>query len=149
MASYLFVQERNLSLGAMTRLTSALFMGIACTTITTGWIADRLIGGGMSPTQVRRSIAVGGLLLASSLAAFAFDCIVSPDPSFPVGRLPGLWSFRAQSLRPSAKPLPDPLWPDAGAVFRTAVANLAGIVAPSVAGIIPTPEAPCAWPFPW
>ncbi len=130
-----FVQERNLSLGAMTRLTSALFMGIACTTITTGWIADRLIGGGMSPTQVRRSIAVGGLLLASSLAAFAFvDSLTGSVVLLMVACL-GHGAFAANHWA-IGQTLAGPTMAGRWGSIQNGVANLAGIVAPSVAGII-------------
>jgi MFS transporter, ACS family, D-galactonate transporter len=130
-----FVQERNLSLGAMTRLTSATFMGIACTTITTGWIADRLIGGGMSPTQVRRSIAVGGLLLASSLAAFAFvDSLTGSVVLLMVACL-GHGAFAANHWA-IGQTLAGPTMAGRWGSIQNGVANLAGIVAPSVAGII-------------
>ena len=130
-----FVQDRNLSLGAMTRLTSALFMGIACTTITTGWIADRLIGGGMSPTQVRRSIAVGGLLLASSLAAFAFvDSLTGSVVLLMVACL-GYGAFAANHWA-IGQTLAGPTMAGRWGSIQNGVANLAGIVAPSMAGII-------------
>jgi sugar phosphate permease len=130
-----FVQDRNLSLGAMTRLTSATFMGIACTTITTGCIADRLIGGGMSPTQVRRSIAVGGLLLASSLAAFAFvDSLTGSVVLLMVACL-GHGAFAANHWA-IGQTLAGPTMAGRWGSIQNGVANLAGIVAPSVAGII-------------
>jgi MFS family permease len=47
------VQEEHLSIRAMSRLTAAVFLLIACSTVTAGWISDRLIARGASPTAVR------------------------------------------------------------------------------------------------
>ena len=47
------VQEEHLSIRNMSRLTAAIFLLIACTTLLAGWISDRLIARGVSPTTVR------------------------------------------------------------------------------------------------
>ncbi len=65
------VQEVHLSIGAMSRLTSAVFFVIACSTLVCGFASDRLIAGGVSPTIVRRTLASGGLVLASTLILFS------------------------------------------------------------------------------
>jgi len=65
------MQEVHLSISAMSRFTSAIFAVIACSTLVCGFISDRLIAGGMSPTIVRRSLASGGLVLASTLILFS------------------------------------------------------------------------------
>lgn len=61
------VQEEHLSIGSMSQLTSAVFVLIACSTLVCGFVSDRLIARGVSPTIVRRSLASGGLVLASTL----------------------------------------------------------------------------------
>ena len=143
-----FVRERNLSLGAMTRLTSAVFLGIACATLTAGWIADHLIGRGLSPTQVRRSIAVGGLLVASSLAAFAFiDNLTGSVVLVMVGQ-PGSWSLRCQPLGHR----PNPCRAHHGRTLgqHSERRRQSGGNRRAFSGGISfsTPEAPCAWHFP-
>jgi MFS transporter, ACS family, D-galactonate transporter len=65
------VQEVHLSIGAMSRQASAVFFVIACSTLVCGFVSDRLIAGGISPTIVRRSLASGGLLVASALILFS------------------------------------------------------------------------------
>jgi MFS transporter, ACS family, D-galactonate transporter len=65
------VQEVHLSMGAMSRLTSAVFFVIAGSTLVCGFVSDRLIAGGVSPTIVRRSLASGGLVVASTLILFS------------------------------------------------------------------------------
>ncbi len=65
------VQEVHLSIGTMSRLTSAVFVVIACSTLVCGFASDRLIARGVSPTIVRRSLASGGLVVASTLILFS------------------------------------------------------------------------------
>jgi MFS family permease len=64
--------EKKLSIAHMSQLTSALFLLIACSTITAGYVTDALIARGLSPTRVRRTSVVIGLGSASSLLALAF-----------------------------------------------------------------------------
>lgn len=63
------VREEHLSIGSMSRLTTAIFLLIALSTLMAGWISDRLIARGVSPTRVRKTVVVGGLALASTLVA--------------------------------------------------------------------------------
>jgi MFS family permease len=71
MPSYL-AGEKKLSISHMSQLTSALFLLIALSTITAGYVTDALISRGFSPTRVRRSSVVIGLGSASILLALAF-----------------------------------------------------------------------------
>jgi MFS family permease len=63
------VQEEHLSIRAMSRLTAAIFLLIASTTMVAGWISDRLIARGNSPTAVRLTLVAGGQAMASILLA--------------------------------------------------------------------------------
>ena len=54
-----------MSIGSMSRLTSAVFLLIATSTLLTGWVSDRLIAAGVSPTRVRRAAVVGRLALGA------------------------------------------------------------------------------------
>jgi MFS family permease len=66
------VREEKLSIVSMSRLASGVFLLIACSTLIAGWISDRLIAAGASPTRVRKNVVVGGLAVASSLLFLAF-----------------------------------------------------------------------------
>jgi MFS family permease len=61
------VQEEHLSIRDMSRLSAAVFLLIACSTVTAGWISDRLIARGASPTAVRLSVVAGGQVMGSIL----------------------------------------------------------------------------------
>jgi len=78
------VQEEHLSIRAMSRLTAAVFMLIACSTVLAGWISDRLIARGKSPTAVRLTLAAGGQAVASVLLALT---VVHGHPFVALGLL--------------------------------------------------------------
>lgn len=63
--------EKKLSIAHMSQLTSALFLLIAVSAISAGYITDALIARGFSPTAVRRTSVVIGLSTASSLLLLA------------------------------------------------------------------------------
>jgi MFS family permease len=130
------VGEEKMSIGSMSRLTSAVFFLIAASTLTTGWITDRLIAAGISPTRVRRTAVVGGLSVASSLLALAFihrnlplSIVVIAVACVGYGAFASNHWAISQTLAGTAM---------AGrwASVQNGIANLSGIVAPWVAGLI-------------
>lgn len=130
------VQEQKMSIGSMSRLTSSLFLLIATSTATAGWISDRLIGRGVSVTRVRLSVAVGGMGVASSLIAFAF---IRHNPLLSLAILGvasiGYGAF-ASSHWAIAQTLAGPEFAGRWSSLQNGVANLSGIIAPWSAGII-------------
>jgi ACS family D-galactonate transporter-like MFS transporter len=130
------VHEQKMSIGSMSRLTSALFLLIATSTATAGWISDRLIGRGVSVTRVRLTVAVGGMTVASSLMAFAF---IRHDPSLSLAILAiaslGYGAF-ASSHWAIAQTLAGPDFAGRWSSLQNGIANLSGIIAPWTAGMI-------------
>jgi ACS family D-galactonate transporter-like MFS transporter len=130
------VREQKMSIGAMSRLTSVLFLLIASSTATTGWISDRLIGRGVSVTRVRLSVVVGGLGVASSLIALAF---IHHNPPLSLVILAvasvGYGAF-ASSHWAITQTLAGPGFAGRWSSLQNGVANLSGIVAPWTAGLI-------------
>jgi MFS transporter, ACS family, D-galactonate transporter len=78
------VQEEHLSIRDMSRLSAAVFLLIACSTVTAGWISDRLIARGASPTAVRLSVVACGQGLASILLLLT---VVHGHPRIALGLL--------------------------------------------------------------
>lgn len=64
------VEDKGLSLRSMTSIGSVAYFVIAFGTLCAGWFSDWRIGRGQSPTVVRKSIVVGGML-GSSLIVLA------------------------------------------------------------------------------
>ena len=128
--------EENMSIGAMSRLTSAVFLLIAASTLAVGWISDRLIAAGASPTCVRRAAVVGGLGVASSLLALL---VVQRDTPLTLAILViaciGYGAF-ASNHWAITQTLAGTAMAGRWSSLQNGFANLSGIVAPWVAGLI-------------
>ncbi len=128
------VQEEHLSIGAMARLTSSLFLVIGCSTLLTGWISDRLIVAGVSPSIVRRVVAAGGLTVASSLLATP---LVYGNRAASLGLLVfsciGYGAFSSNHWA-ITQTLAGPTMAGRWSSLQNGVANFSGIAAPWVAG---------------
>lgn len=128
------VRERRLSLRMMTGFTSVVFLLVAAATITAGWISDRLIAGGSSPTRVRKSIVVVGLSVASVLAGLAF--IGSLTASIACLLVAGIgYGTYASNHWAISQTLSGPAMAGRWTSVQNGVGNLAGIAAPWIAGL--------------
>jgi MFS transporter, ACS family, D-galactonate transporter len=130
------VQEEKMQVGPMSRLASAVFLLIACSTVVTGWISDRLIAGGASATRVRLSIVSGGLAVASSLLLLAF---VHGNIALSIGIMivacVGYGAFASNHWAIS-QTLAGPAMAGRWSSLQNGVANLAGVAAPWIAGAV-------------
>jgi MFS transporter, ACS family, D-galactonate transporter len=130
------VQEEHLSIGSMSRLTAAIFLLIASTTLVAGWISDRLIVRGVSSTRVRLTLVAGGQAVASSLLALA---LVHGHPLVALGLLAiacvGHGGY-ASNHWAIAQTLAGPAMAGRWSSLQNGVANFAGIAAPWLAGLI-------------
>ena len=77
------VGESKMTLSAMAHLTSVLFLVIALTTLSVGWISDKMIARGHSTTLVRKTAVVGGLCVASTIVVTALT-VANPKVSIGV-----------------------------------------------------------------
>ena len=129
------VREENMQIGSMSRLTSALFLLIACTTLTAGWISDYLIAAGNTPTRVRRSVAVGGLTVASGLVGIAFvhGSLITSLAVLTVSCV-GYGAYSSQHWA-ITQTLAGPTMAGRWTSLQNGFSNLSGIIAPWVAGL--------------
>jgi predicted MFS family arabinose efflux permease len=130
------VQEEQLSIRDMSRLTAAVFLLIACTTVIAGSISDRLIAHGASPTAVRLSLVAGGQALASALLALT---VVHGHPLIALGLLAiaciGHGGY-ASNHWAIAQTLAGPKMAGRWSSLQNGVANFSGIAAPWLTGLI-------------
>jgi len=130
------VGEQKMSIASMSRLTSAVFLLIAASTVTAGWLSDRLIAAGVSVTRVRRTAVVGGLAVASSLLALAF---VPRNLTLSIAVMAvacvGYGTFASNHWAIS-QTLAGTAMAGRWTSVQNGIANLSGIVAPWVAGWI-------------
>ena len=128
--------EEKLGIGAMSRLTSGVFLLIAASTLLAGGITDKLIEAGVSTTRVRRAAVVGGLGVASSLMLLLFV-----HRNLPVSlavmavACVGYGAF-ASNHWAIAQTLAGPLMAGRWSSVQNGIANLSGIAAPWVAGMV-------------
>jgi predicted MFS family arabinose efflux permease len=130
------VDEEKMSIGAMSRLNSGVFLLIAAATLLAGGISDRLIAAGASPTRVRRTAVVGGLSVASSLLLLVF---VHRNLPVSIGLMAlaciGYGAF-ASNHWAITQTLAGTAMAGRWSSVQNGIANLSGIVAPWVTGLI-------------
>ena len=131
------VREEHLSIRSMSRLTTLVFLLIAGSTLLAGWISDRLIAGGVSPTGVRKTVAAGGLALASSLMLLGLVPGGDPTAGLVVLALAsaGYGAF-ASNHWAITQTLAGPAMAGRWSSLQNGFANLSGVAAPWVAGWI-------------
>ena len=130
------IQEQHMSTIAMSRLTSAVFAVIAGSTLVCGFLSDRLIAGGASPSIVRRTFASGGLVLASTLLPLS---MFHWSPPVALGLLViacmGEGAF-SSNLWAITQTLAGPAMAGRWSSLQNGVANFSGIAGPWLTGYI-------------
>ncbi len=132
---YYLVNEWHLSIASMVGTAGVLYMVDSMTSVATGWIADRSIRGGGSPTVVRKwAMGIGFSVAAIALVACALSgprtymyCLVAMAVGSGASNA-GTFAF-AQTL---AGPRAAGKWVG----MQNAVANLAGITGPALTGFL-------------
>ncbi|MBV8416528.1 MAG: MFS transporter [Verrucomicrobia bacterium] len=143
--SYL-VNERHVSLQLMGILSSVPFWGSAVAAVVTGWASDRWIGRGGSPTRVRKTVVVTGLLLSTVMlpAALVPDiswCIVLLSVAYVAF---GIYASNHWAISQTLA------GPDAAGKWsgiQNTIGGLSGIIAPLAAGLIVATTGSFFWAF--
>src|SRR6202035_253199 len=144
---FYLVRHRNFSLQTMSFTLGAAFFALAISVLTAGWIADRSITAGRSPTRVLKALCGGGLGLAGlsfvlvflianqniAMAILIFSCMALGLCS------PNLWTM-TQIL---AGPGTAGKWTG----LENFCGNLAGISAPIIAGYLLERTGQFFWAF--
>jgi MFS transporter, ACS family, D-galactonate transporter len=144
---FYLVHQRNFSLQTMSLVGGAAFFALAISVTVSGWAADRWMAAGGHPTRVLKTFCGTGLALASisfvivflisdhtvAMAILIFSCMALGMCS------PNLWTM-TQIL---AGPQTAGKW----AGLENFCGNLAGIVAPLVAGVILERTGEFFWAF--
>jgi MFS transporter, ACS family, D-galactonate transporter len=132
--SYL-VKERHLSMSQMAILGSIPFWGSAMSSVLAGWTSDRWIQRGATPTRVRKTFVVGGLLMSTLMlpAALAPSLTLSLGLLIVANLAFGLFSSNHWAI---TQTLAGPKMAGVWTGLQNAIANLAGILAPIITGII-------------
>lgn len=129
------VHERQLSLKSMAKIASAYYAIEALSSLTAGWLADVFIRKGYTPTFVRKAEMVAGQTMA---AIGLVGCVLANSHWYLVWLVPlgiGSGSARAGPLT-FAQSLAGPHATGKWTGLQNAFANLAGVVAPALSGLL-------------
>jgi ACS family D-galactonate transporter-like MFS transporter len=132
--SYL-VNERSFSIGRMANIVSLAFVAVAAATVLAGWISDRLIVRGFSPTRVRKTVVVSGLAVSSTILPVSF---VSGSTTSVVLLIVACMAFGTYTSNHWAitQTLAGPLMAGRWTSLQNGIGNISGIIAPWLAGWI-------------
>ncbi len=143
--SYL-VKERHVSLAAMSVLGSIPFWGGAASAVVCGWASDTWIRRGGSPTRVRKTFVVSGLLLSTAMV----PAVLVKDLSTSVALLCvayiafGIYASNHWAITQTlAGPEAAGKWTG----LQNTVGNLSGIVAPVATGYLVQGTGNFFWAF--
>ncbi len=127
------VNERNLSIQQMGSITSLAFVAVAAGTVSAGWISDRCIARGASPTRVRKGIVIGGLTFSSTILPVPF---VSSSTTCVIFLMTACVAFGTYTSNHWAitQTLAGPLMAGRWTSLQNGIGNVSGIVAPMIAG---------------
>jgi len=132
---FYLVRERHLSMGTMAKIGGLGYLCYSAAAVLFGWISDRWIASGGTPTLVRKTFAgVGagsaGLLLLGCALAGSTVSVILLLLAFAAGGMCGsnIWAI-TQTL---AGPRMAGRWTG----LQNFVGNLAGVIAPAVTGFV-------------
>jgi MFS family permease len=140
------MRERGTSISAMARIGAGFFLLAAISASLSGWLADRWIVTGGSHTRVRKTFVAGGsaamgiFLALSALAprdAYLLPLMLS-GLAFGV-TISNVWVITQRLAGPEASGR----WTG----FQNFMGNLAGVVAPTMTGILLDRTGHFLWPF--
>ncbi|MFZ0636769.1 MAG: MFS transporter [Candidatus Acidiferrales bacterium] len=132
---YYLVRERHFSMDNMAKIGGIAYLLGACCSTLSGWLSDRWIASGATPSLVRKTFSGGGLALAGifvGLAAvsgtiYCVAALILGVIFFGVGSS-NIWAITQTLAGPKAAGR----WTG----FQNFVGNLSGIVAPALTGFV-------------
>lgn len=133
---YYLEGEQGLDVRTTSRLTAAIFFITATATMLTGWICDRSIARGATVTQVRKRTAVWGLTIGSGLMGLG---LVDKNLKLSIAVIAvtcTAYGVYAANHWAMTQTLAGPKIAGRWSSVQNGVANLSGVAAPWIAGLI-------------
>jgi MFS family permease len=130
-----YLQEaRGYSKASMALLGSLPFWAMGLSSVTSGWVSDRWIAAGGSPTRVRKTFVIAGFVLC---AAFLYPASLAKDPGVCVALLIAACialGFYSSNVWAITQTLAGPHAAGQWTGVQNAIGNLGAVVAPALAG---------------
>jgi len=132
---FYLVRERQFSMDKMAKIGGIAYLLGACASALVGWLSDRWIASGATPTLVRKTVVGGGAALAGifvGLTAVAgrVYCI----PALVLGVI--FFGVTASNVWTITQTLAGPKAVGRWTGFQCFIGNISGIVAPAVTGFV-------------
>ncbi len=140
------VDERGFSMDGMSKFSAIAFCVTGVATTITGWLADCAIAEGVAPTRVRKMCAACGL--ASATVVIGVVCVDSEAgaKAFLILACVGYGVF-ASSHWAIPQTIAGPMATGRWSGLQNCIANMAGIVAPALTGIVVKKTGHFFWAF--
>ena len=140
------VMERHFSMAHMANMGALAFLAIGVSAALCGWLSDRWIAAGATPTRVRKTFTVGGLTLSTVILPVAL--VNNKDLSMALLFLTciffGMWSSNHWAL---IQTLAGPSAAGKWTAVQNGVGNLAGVVASALTGFVVGRTGEFFWAF--
>jgi MFS family permease len=132
---FYLVRERHFSMSTMARIGGLAYLLGACSSTFSGWLSDRWIMSGGTPTRVRKTFTGGGLILVGTF--LGLSAATGPRTCL-VMLVLGVISFGVTSSNVWAitQTLAGPQAAGRWTGFQNFIGNLAGVVAPALTGFV-------------
>jgi ACS family D-galactonate transporter-like MFS transporter len=143
---FYLIRERNFSMNKMAKIAGISYLSAALVATACGWISDRWIDAGATPTRVRKAFTATGMACAS---VFLMSCVLAP-PGLSIIMLilttvslgvcaSNLWAITQTLAGPQAAGR----WTG----VQNFVGNLSGPLAPALTGLVLGRTGQFFWPF--
>jgi ACS family D-galactonate transporter-like MFS transporter len=129
------VNERGFPMQRMVNVSSVAYLAIAAATMCAGWISDRWIASGATPTRVRKTVVCGGLAFSTIILPVA---VVRDHTAAIVLLFAACMAFGAYTSNHWAitQTLAGPLAAGRWTSLQNGIGNLSGIVAAWLTGLV-------------
>ncbi len=140
------VQERHFALLFTAKLGALAFLAVAAGALGSGWLSDRWIAAGTTPTVVRKTFLTLGLVLAGTLLWIS---ALTPNSISIVLLLLASVAYGLVSPQSFAvsQALAGPLRAGTWTGLQNCVGNMAGVLAPALTGLVVESTGHFGWAF--
>ena len=130
----------------MALLSAVAYCVTASATMTAGWLADRLIAAGATPTRIRKGCTIIGLTFATSVVGVVF--VRSPRGAMGLLMFSCLaYGIFASSHWAIAQTIAGPSRVGKWSGLQNGLGNLAGVAAPAITGLVVQRTGQFFWAF--
>jgi MFS family permease len=141
------VRERHFSMDKMAEIVGAAYSLTAVLAAMSGWLSDRWIAAGGSPTLVRKTFMAVG---QSGSGVFLLLCVLASSPAISIAFLLVAYAFcgvSASNLFAITQTLAGPRASGKWTGFQNMFGSVAGVISPAVTGFVVNRTGHFLWAF--